>query len=180
MRSNLSKIRYVILFVFGNLFAMECQARQDPIVIKSPNGGIHAILNWGNEDILTYCVLNINDTLVSFSEMRITVNGVNLGAGVEFVNRIDSVIDETIPTLWNKSEIRNHCNYSRIKFLNKPAALQFWVELKSFDNGIAFRYVIPGETKRTVVSENKAFKIAGENQFYYASGPFQYGWLQEY
>ena len=52
--------------------------------------------------------------------------------------------------------------------------------MKRFDNGIAFRYVIPGETERTIEAENTEFKIAGENQFHYASGPFQYGWLQDY
>lgn len=174
------RIRYVFMFVLTILFTMECHAKQNPIVVKSPNGKIRTILNWDNNDILNYCVLSGSDTLVSFSEMGITVDGIHLGVCVKFVNRIDSVIDETIPTLWNKSEIRNHCNYSRIKFLNKSAALHFFVEIKSFDNGIAFRYVIPGETERMIEAENTEFKIAGENQFYYASGPFQYGWLQEY
>ena len=176
----MSKIRDVILFVVSILFAIECHAKQDTIVINSPNGEIKTILEWDNNEMLKYCVLSGNDTLVSFSGMGVTVDGVNFGKGVEFVERVDSVINETLPSLWNKYEILNHCNYSRIKFFNKSASLHFWVEIKSFDNGIAFRYVIPGETERTIESENTEFKIAGKNQFYYASGPFQYGWLQEY
>ena len=180
MRSISLKSSHVILVVLSILFSIECNAKQNEIVVKSPNGKMQTILDWESQYILKYSILNEKDTLVSFSEMGVIVDGVNFGKGVEFVGRVDSVIDETFSTLWNKSEILNHCNYSRIKFLNKLAALHFWVEIKSFDNGIAFRYIIPGETERTVEGENTEFKIAGENQFHYASGPFQYGWLQEY
>ncbi len=180
MRDVSLKKYNVVLFVVSILFSLGCQAQQNPVVIKSPDGKIRTVLSWGNDDILRYSVLNGNDTLISFSELGITVDGVDLGAGVEFVSRKDSVIDDTIPTLWNKSEIHDHCNYSRIRFLNKPAAIQFWVEVKSFDNGIAFRYVVPGEGERTIEGEKTEFRIAGKNRFYYASGPFQYGWPQEY
>jgi alpha-glucosidase len=112
--------------------------------------------------------------------MGITVNGADLGKGIEFIERTDTVINETFPTLWNKSEVHDHCNYSRIEFLNRTAGIHFWVEVKNFDNGVAFRYVVPGETKRTIEGKNTEFRITGKNQFYYASGPFQYGWLQEY
>jgi len=174
------KFHFVVLFILGILFTMECQTKQDPIVIKSPNGKIQTILNWDNEDVLKYSVLSERDTLISFSEMGITVDGVHLGEDVEFVERIDIVINETIPSLWNKSEIINNCNYSKIKFLSNSNQLYFWVELKNYNNGIAFRYVVPGEKERTIEGEKTEFKIAGENQFYYASDPFQYGWNQEY
>ncbi|MCD6597282.1 MAG: glycoside hydrolase family 97 catalytic domain-containing protein [Bacteroidales bacterium] len=180
MRSVLIKSSHVVLFVLGISFSIECNAKQNQIIVKSPNGEMHAILKWESHNILKYCIVNSKDTLVLFSKMGITVDGVHLGDGVEFVERVDSIIDETFPSLWNKSAIVNHCNYSRIKFQNKSAALHFWIEIKSFNNGIAFRYVIPGKTERTIEKENTEFKIAGDNQFYYASGPFQYGWLQEY
>ncbi len=174
------KNRCVVLFVLGILFTMGSHAQQLRMVVKSPNGKMITELNWGNDDILKYSILNENDTLVYFSEMGVTVDGINYGEDVEFVERIDSVINETIPSLWNKSEIKNNCSYSKIKFLNRSDQLCFWIEVKTFNNGIAFRYIIPGETERTIEDESTEFRIAGENQFYYASGPFQYGWLQEY
>ena len=180
MRNKNSKLNYTILLVVGILFSIGCQAQQNSIVVKSPNGKIQTILSLDNGDVLKYSVLSENDTLISFSEMGITVDKVNIGEGVEFVERIDSVINETIPSLWNKSEITNNCNYSKIKFLNKSNQLNFWVEIKNYDNGIAFRYVVPGKKERTIEGEKTEFKIAGENQFYYASGPFQYGWNQEF
>ena len=113
------------MFVLSILFSFECNAKQNEIVVKSPNGEMHTMLKWENQDILKYCILTGNDTLVSFSEMGVTVDGVTFGKGVEFVERVDSVIEETFSTLWNKSEVANHCTYTRIKFLNKSAAIHF-------------------------------------------------------
>ena len=170
----------MVLTVAGLIFSINGHAQQRSAVINSPNGEISTVLNWENNDKLKYSVLNGNDTLVSWSEMGLIVNGIGLGKGIEFVERTDSVINETFPTLWNKSEIHNYCNYSRIEFLNRSAGVHFWVEVKNFDNGTAFRYVVPGETEWTIDGENTEFRITGKNLFYYASGPFQYGWLQAY
>ena len=119
MRNILLKNSHVVLFVLSILFSVECNAKQNEIVVKSPNGEMHTILKWKSQDILKYCILTGNDTLISFSEMGVIVDGINFGKGIEFVERIDSFINETFSTLWNKSEIAEHCTYTRIKFLSQ-------------------------------------------------------------
>ena len=91
MRSISFRNSHVVLFVLSILFAFECNANQKEIVVKSPNGEMQAILKWENQDILKYCIVTGNDTLVSFSEMGVTVDGLNFGKGLEFVERVDSV-----------------------------------------------------------------------------------------
>ena len=69
MRSIVLKSSHVVLFVLSILFSIECNAKQNEIVVKSPNGEMHTVLKWENQDILKYCILMGNDTLVSFSEI---------------------------------------------------------------------------------------------------------------
>lgn len=49
-----------------------------------------------------------------------------------------------------------------------------------FDDGVAVRYRIPADGPRCVYSEQTSFNFPTGTHVWYASGPFQYGWLQAY
>lgn len=56
----------------------------------------------------------------------------------------------------------------------------FFLDVREFDDGIAFRYRIPSSGPVCVYGELTSFTFPEETEVWYASGPFQYGWIQNY
>jgi alpha-glucosidase len=56
----------------------------------------------------------------------------------------------------------------------------YYLDIREFDDGIALRYRVPAEGARCVYNEQTAFRFPTKTKVWYASGPFQYGWIQSY
>lgn len=56
----------------------------------------------------------------------------------------------------------------------------YYLDIHEFDDGIALRYRIPSQGPRCVYSEQTSFSFPSKTRVWYASGPFQYGWVQAY
>ncbi|MGN1264851.1 MAG: glycoside hydrolase family 97 N-terminal domain-containing protein, partial [Muribaculaceae bacterium] len=54
------------------------------------------------------------------------------------------------------------------------------VDTRSFADGIALRYRIPTPGAVCIYDEYTSFAFPAKTHVWYASGPFQYGWLQQY
>lgn len=57
---------------------------------------------------------------------------------------------------------------------------KYFIETREYDNGIALRYRIPSQTAKCIYQEHTSFKFPSQTKVWYASGPFQYGWIQAY
>lgn len=58
--------------------------------------------------------------------------------------------------------------------------MPYQLEVREFDDGIALRYHIPSNGPRCIYGEETSFTFPSGTRVWYASGPFQYGWLQIY
>lgn len=56
----------------------------------------------------------------------------------------------------------------------------FYLDTRIFPDGVALRYRIPTEGPKCIYGEETSFTFPSQTRTWYASGPFQYGWLQEY
>ena len=71
----------------------------------------------------------------------------------------------------------NHIVYTVRQKGRKP----FRLETKLFDDGMALRYHLPAEGKPICIyDELTSFRFPSGTHVWYASGPFQYGWIQAY
>ena len=64
--------------------------------------------------------------------------------------------------------------------LRQPDGTRFWLDTRTFGDGMALRYRIPSDGPVCIYGEQTAFVFPSKTKAWYASGPFQYGWLQEY
>lgn len=64
--------------------------------------------------------------------------------------------------------------------LQQADGSRFYVDARIFPDGIALRYRIPAEGPVCVYGEETSFVFPSQTKVWYASGPFQYGWLQQY
>lgn len=57
---------------------------------------------------------------------------------------------------------------------------RFFLDARIFPDGIALRYRVPADGPVCIYGEETSFVFPSQTKVWYASGPFQYGWLQQY
>ncbi len=89
--------------------------------------------------------------------LGVTVDGVRYGSG----SRIDGIenyeVNERYPWFGNVREMTNRCHGRR--FACRTGDRKWTLEVRAYDDGIAWRYVIPGSGKRRVEGETTAFVL---------------------
>lgn len=138
----------------------------DETKILSPDGNVQfkVLLH---EARLEYAVTFRNRPVVETSPMVIVVDGVNLTEGVE-VGKVDSYqLNETYPWRGVHSQAVNHCNGAEISITHKESKMSYTVGVRAYNDGIAFRFVVPGEGDRIVSSEATTFTIPDGSTVWY-------------
>jgi alpha-glucosidase len=92
------------------------------------------------------------------SPAGVTVDGVDLGAGVTLGGRAARYdVDTRYPHLGHASQIRNRGRGMRVP-VRHPRG-QWTLEVRAYDDGVAWRYVVPGAGRRRVTGEATAFRL---------------------
>src|ERR1700729_1649036 len=115
---------------------------QNPLQVSSPNGQIEFTLS--AQAALHYSVSFRGKSLIDESELGLDLQGqAPLGPGWRFVNAQHSSADEsyTVPVGKTK-DVRNHYNSIVAEFSGDSGA-KLSIEVRAFDDGVAFRFVVP-------------------------------------
>ncbi len=64
--------------------------------------------------------------------------------------------------------------------IEKKDGSVYYLDTREFNDGIALRYRIPSTGSCCVYGEETSFTFPAGTRVWYASGPFQYGWIQAY
>ena len=144
------------------LFASHIMA-MDTIEVASPDGKVVAAVSVDPSGRLTYRLARDGAVVMGNSPMGITVDGQDLGANVSLGEPTRSVVNEKYPWRGVKSEVVNHCNEVTIPVVEKASSKKWTVEARAYDDGFAFRYVVPGEGTRKVTGEATGWKLPAES-----------------
>lgn len=109
--------------------------------VSSPNGRITATVTL-DEGKLSYTVHKDGRLLVAPSPLGLTATNVDLTQGLSLV-RSDTVVIDTPYSLpvGKQSQYRDHCHMLSVQTERSP--LRQTVQFRLYDDGFAFRYVIP-------------------------------------
>lgn len=130
----------------------------DKIQITSPDGKVQFELLWRDQPRLSYQITLKNKPVIETSLMGIIVDNVDLGQGVE-VGKVDTYqVKEKYPWRGVHSEAVNNCNGAKISVKHAKSNTSYTVEVRAFNDGVAFRYVVPGNGQR-VPDEATAFAL---------------------
>lgn len=124
-------------------------------IIASPNGRIRFHLA-NDESQLSFRATLDNREAIESSKLSISLDTDGLTAEARITGIERYRIRETYPTRGVHSTAVNNCNGARISIRHQSQNYQ--VEVRSFNDGVAFRFVIPGEGKR-VPDEGSVFKL---------------------
>ena len=141
----------------------------EPTAIASPNGRIHFTLSPDAQGALAYTVTLAGRAVIERSPLAITVDGVELAAGIELGNVERYRVDEKYPWYGVHSTAANRCNGARFRIVQVASRTAYTLEARAYDDGVAFRFIVPGaDGKLRVPDEATLFRVpAGSTVWYH-------------
>lgn len=126
--------------------------------VVSPDGRNVVEISVDDQGVPCYRVLRDGRELVAPSKMGLRTGAADFTAGVTFMTSQDGSIDETYAMPTGKFSVqRNRCNETRFTFGKDDATLD--VVVRSYDDGVAYRYELPGEGSAEVLAEQSEVRI---------------------
>jgi alpha-glucosidase len=137
------------------------------ITVASPDGRVQFRLSLGDKGRLQYAVAFKDKPVIEVSALGIIVDGVNLAAGAQIGKVEQYQVDETYPWYGAHSMAANRCNGVKIAVTLVQSRSAYTLEIRAYNDGIAFRQVVPGEGKR-IPDEATSFRLpAGSTVWYH-------------
>lgn len=131
----------------------------EPIELKSPDGKVAGAFSVDSAGRLTYRLVRDGAVVVENSPLGVTIDGVDLGANVTLENPTRSAVNERYPWRGVKSEAVNNGNAIAIPVVLKAGGAKWTLEARAYNDGFAFRYVVPGKGARKVTAEATAWVL---------------------
>ena len=146
----------LVFYIFSSHHGLNATIVFENIKIKSPNGKIIMTVN-SLGGALTYRVNFRNKAVIEQSSLGFKTNFKEIGKNAEPGKKEIYKVDETYPWRGVHSLAKNQCNGVKISITenNTPWTL----EVKVFNDGIAFRYLFGVQRNDSVIADKTTFVI---------------------
>lgn len=142
----------------------EEQALSGSLTLESPDQKIRAALLRGRERFFLSGQRSGNPFLQS-SPLGVTVDGVDLGRNAKLLGEQQYQTNERYDWIGNTKSLRDHGKGLKAEF--ETAGFGKWtLDLRAYDDGIAWRYIIPGKGKRKVTGEATSFELPPDSSYW--------------
>ena len=132
------------------------------IDVRSPNGNATFSL-LPNAERLTFTVKMENAAVLDPSPIAMKVDGYDLSSGVVFDTLISYTGEESYPWYGAHSVATSKYNGVKIGLRHDLSFTPYALEVRAFDDGIAFRHVIPGPDSATRVPDEYTTFLVPQN-----------------
>src|SRR5262245_1646910 len=129
------------------------------ISVASPDGRIRFELLPREQAQLSYRVTFRNRAVIEDSPLGIDIGGIDLCRGVEIGKAERYKLNERYDLRGVHSMALNRCNGAKLSLKHKKSGIGFTLDVRAFNDGVAFRFVAPGDEKPRVPDENTAFTL---------------------
>ena len=138
----------------------------DEVAVASPDGRVQFRLSTDAKGNLAYTVTFAQKPVIELSAIGIVVDKANLAEGVEFGRAESYKVNQTYP--WNgaHSTAVDNCNGVKVALTHRQSRTAYTLEIRAYNDGIAFRHVVPGEGPRTP-DEGTAFRLPAGSTLWY-------------
>jgi len=120
------------------------RVRMEQIQITSPDENVKLTI-LPNAERLSFTVTLGNTVVIEPSTIVMNLDGYDLSTGVVFGNVERYEINETYPWHGAHDTAVNKCNGAKISLQHDLSFTDYVLEIRVFDDGAAFRHIIPGE-----------------------------------
>jgi alpha-glucosidase len=147
--------------------------------VTSPDGNVQIKVLLLDQARLGYEVMFKGKAEIEKSPLGITVANVDLGRGVKIGQAERYEINETYPWRGMHSTAVNRCNGAKLSITHEQSKTAFTLDVRAFNDGVAFCYVVPGEGNRIVRSEATSFVIPEGSTVWYHDFYMHYEGIHE-
>lgn len=151
-------------FVFAICFLISMSGKAGPgngnnsLTVASPDGKLKVVFSGSGSGRLKYELLKNALAVIEPSDLGITVDGVDSGNGAQLPDTMEiSSHKETLYMIGNHRTAEN--NYNQVIIPLKSADPECKLQVRVFNDGMAFRYLLSGDKPVTVSGETSSFKI---------------------
>src|SRR5579885_3508369 len=146
------------------------------VTVASPDGNLQVRLT--DQPRPGFRVVFKGKAVVEPSPLGVTVDGADLCEGARFGRPETFRIEEKYPWRGVHSEAVNRCNGAKVPVTGGKGP-GFTLEVRAFDNAVAFRHVVPGGVGPRVPDETTSFVLpAGGTVWYHDLGGHYEGTYQ--
>ena len=130
------------------LFCLSLPAVAD-VTVASPDGKVRFVLSSGAQNHLQYTVTFNSKNIIDPSPLGIVVDGADLAAGAQIGKADTYTVDETYPWYGPHSTAVNKCNGAKVALPYPKTGTAYTLDVRAYNDGIAFRHLVPGQGART-------------------------------
>lgn len=161
----------------GSIFHAETRETLTPragvIRVPSPTGKLAARFYNDGSGLLRYDLFGDSGAVLEGSRLGVEVDGVDLGSGIKMPEKaLASTIRREYSLRSAHSHATEHCRQALISFSSRNSALR--LEVRVYDNGLAFRYRIPSQKPLIVTGEATSFSLPSESTVHFQRNTVNY------
>ena len=136
--------------------------------VRSPDGQVSFTV-LPNAERVTFSVALGTTTVIEPSPIVLTLDGYDLSAGVVLRDVVRDHVQERYPWSGARSIAISESNRAKLTLINDLTAIAYSLEVRVFDDGVAYRHIIPGEAAASrVPDEWSTFNLPAEATVWYA------------
>src|ERR1035437_1409073 len=164
-RSGLA-FQFYLTLLAGFLMVGAASANSNQIVLKSPDGKIIVTVQAGSQ--LSYDVSFHDRPVVNTSALGIVIDRVDLGKNTVFSGKPDlGEINEQYPVMGVHKAAVNHCKSAIVQLTSGNSKINWQLEVRVFNDGVAYRYRIPGDGMRHIDGESSEWTVPVGSKLWY-------------
>jgi len=131
------------------------------LTVSSPSATVTVWIGVDQTNRLFYAAAEESTLVLGASPLGITVDGVDLGTGViEVIASQPRAVDDAYAMHGNHRQARDRFNEVVLAaHRTPPGDPVFLVVIRAYDDGVAYRYVVPGSGRRTIGGEASAWRL---------------------
>ena len=144
--------------------------------VSSPGAGLSATITFDEAaGAVSYSVTSGGTVVIGTSPLGLTTSLADFTTGIAFVGSSTATVDETYTLpVGKRSTYVNRANELQLRFSKSSRELQ--IHFRAYDDGIAFRYHLPGTGSVSISREGTAFRPPAGVTYYGMEHPNRWGY----
>ena len=163
-----------LLLMMTVFILVSCTKKNASVSLLSPDGKIATTVYADSMGRLIYHVRNNGKTVIDEAALGIRVDRQNFGEGVLIGEPAFSTADEKYAWQGVHDTARNNYHKVVIPLTHQQSGTHYQLEIKAFNDGMAFRYVVPKKGISNVEGEASSWKIPSGSTVWYQENIFYY------
>ncbi len=148
-----------------------------PVTVRAPLDKVEVRVFVNDDGRLSYSIERLapqRTPLLAPSPLGITVDGVDLGKGVTIDRFVLKSHQDEYPWYGVHSVATNHYREANIQVHHAASGTDYTLELRVFDDGVGYRYAVPGKGERTISGEASGWTLPPNCQIWYQTNLANY------